>query len=48
MDYFKFPYCFEDILKPSTQHYCVQMDSQRIVKQFDDKKMQRYLNDMDS
>lgn len=43
VDYFIFPYTFEDILKSSDQRYCVKSEEQRKVRNMEDKRMKRTL-----
>lgn len=48
VDYFVFPYTYEDILKSADERYCVNVDEQRKIKNMEDKRIKRTLNELES
>lgn len=48
VDFFVFPYSFEDILKAGDERYCVNADAQRKVKSMEDKRVKRTLSELES
>ncbi|KAL4489279.1 hypothetical protein ABPG72_006343 [Tetrahymena utriculariae] len=48
VDYFVFPYTYEDILKSADERYCVNVEEQRRIKNMEDKRMNRTLKELES
>jgi len=48
VDFFVFPYTYEDILKSSDTRFCVNAENERRIKNMEDKRVRRTLGELES